>query len=234
LSVVKNAAPERAAHPGRHRLGLRRQRLSHEERITTRPVIQLIKVDRRPVRQPQHRRPRQYGQLQARDRAADRQLAEHDPQRMRVIELIIAIAAEQQRLNSLHATRNEPDNVERRLVGPVQILEDQHRRRRRPKLTQQRDRNIMSAGAALDSGPQLPLGHPSHVEQRSKRPRREQRLTRRPQQSYRTTQLVAEPAKQRRLTDPRLSAHQHHAPPRSLADDSKLSREHRELPRAFQ
>jgi predicted N-acetyltransferase YhbS len=53
-----------------------------------------------------------------------RQLAEHDPQR---VVGHVAECGDRQRRHAVHAAPAQPQHVERALVGPVHVLEHEHR-----------------------------------------------------------------------------------------------------------
>ena len=59
---------------------------------------------------------------------------------MRAIELVVAVAGEHERGNGLDLAREQPQHVERRLVGPVEVLEHEDRRAAPAQLADQRRR----------------------------------------------------------------------------------------------
>lgn len=68
-------------------------------------------------------------QLHALDPSRPRELTEYDTQGMKRVELVITISSENQGAHPNDAAAEKPEDIERRLVSPVQILEHQHCRR---------------------------------------------------------------------------------------------------------
>ena len=101
----------------------------------------------------------------------------------------------------------EPHHVQRRLVGPLQVLEDDDAGGRL-EFAQQRVGHVVRLRAALDALRQLSVDDARDVEQRPERARCEQRIAARPQDAGRGTEAVAEAAQQRGLADPRLAMDQ--------------------------
>ena len=68
-------------------------------------------------------------QRRRRDAVGDpaRQRAEHHAQRVRAVEFVVAVGGDHERRQRLDPARQQPDDVERRLVGPVQVLEHDDR-----------------------------------------------------------------------------------------------------------
>jgi hypothetical protein len=59
--------------------------------------------------------------------AARGQLAEHDPHRVGGVQLVVAVGGDNQRRQRVGAPGDELQDVERGLVGPVEVLEDEDR-----------------------------------------------------------------------------------------------------------
>ena len=70
-------------------------------------------------------------------------LAKHDPQPVRAVELIVSVAGEHQRGSRRDAGADQRQYVDRGLVGPVQILQHQHRRSPAAKLAKQCRRDLV-------------------------------------------------------------------------------------------
>ena len=66
------------------------------------------------------------------------QLSEHDAQRVAQVELVVAVGAEHERRRRVGLPGQQPHDVEGGLVGPVQVLDDEDRRRAARELAQQR------------------------------------------------------------------------------------------------
>ncbi len=50
---------------------------------------------------------------------------EHDTQQLRAVELVVAVGDEHQGTEPLDTAADQPQDIERRLIGPVDILEHQ-------------------------------------------------------------------------------------------------------------
>jgi hypothetical protein len=77
---------------------------------------------------------RESRKLDARDRLARRQLPDHDPKRVRAVELVISVGRDHEHRNGLHSAAQQPQHVERRLVAPVHVLEHENGRRLRRQI----------------------------------------------------------------------------------------------------
>ena len=105
------------------------------------------------------------------------QIAEHDAQRVLALQLVVAVGRDHQRRHSRRPPAEQVHDVERRLVGPVEILQDDDRRA--AKRATQRPEHLAGGCAALGHLRQLAADLGGDVEQRPERSRREQRLARR-------------------------------------------------------
>ena len=124
------------------------------------------------------------------DRA--RQIADHEAARMTRADFVGAIGHHQHRARALHAPAEELEQVERRLVGPVAVLEHDQRRRPVLELVERRAEDRVAAGLGVDGGEQLALGLARDVVQRRERPRREQGIAGAPQHARRDALLAGE------------------------------------------
>jgi hypothetical protein len=179
-----------------------------------------------------HVRPRQRGDRFGRQRGGReavrdpaRQRAEHQPQRVRAVELIVAVGGDHKRRQRLDPARQQPHDVERRLVGPVQILE--HDDRGSAQLGRQRGREVTRRRAVRDQLGELA----AHVDERAERPRRVERVARAPQHPR---AVLAERAHARGLADPGLARHEHEAPAAARLDVSVAGRQQVEFRRTLQ
>ena len=68
---------------------------------------------------------------------------------MGTVDLLVAIGDDEQHRQRLHAPADEPHDVERRLVGPVQILQAQDGRTRGLQLGHKSGGDIVGPGAAI-------------------------------------------------------------------------------------
>jgi hypothetical protein len=154
------------------------------------------------------RRERHPGERQPR-----RHLAEHDPDRMARVERVVAVAQDDQHTIRRDPARQQPEHVERRLVGPVHVLHDQHGRLVPAQLLDQRRRHLVRDRLTQQPLRELGAYVGGEVVNRPQRPRREKRIARPAQHPRRAGPLRAEPPDQRRLAAPRLRRNQRHPPP---------------------
>ena len=147
----------------------RGERLGHEERVAGRPAMQLGGVDA--VRRGELRDglDRQRREPQPVGRVAARELAERDPQRVGAVELVVAVAGDEQRRDGRDATAEQAEHVERRLVGPVHVLEHDDRRLPLGELAQERRGDRVGRSAVGDGFRELAAGDRGDVGQRSER-----------------------------------------------------------------
>lgn len=69
-------------------------------------------------------------------RSRTRDLADDDSERMHAIELAVAIGTDHERGNRLHPASDQPQDVERRFVRPVQVFENEDGGRVAPELSE--------------------------------------------------------------------------------------------------
>ena len=231
------AGPGRAGAPrGRARRRARwtacaaatRQHLGHEERVAAGARMQPGAVDAVRRGQPRHGRRRQRPD---RDPVRRTKVAEHDAQRVIALQLVVAIGRDHQRRHRRHAAAEQLHQIERRLVGPVQIL--QHDDRRTAQRTPQRHEHLTGGCPTLGQLGQLAADLGRDVEQRPERPRREQRLTAPGEHRHRRVPL-AEGAHQRGLPGARLPGQQHQLPSTTGPHLRQPRVEHRQLVLALQ
>jgi hypothetical protein len=185
----------------------RRQHFRHEERIPAGQPVELACID--------FRRAGEIGDGLRRERwdrepvglRKGRQLAEEDAERMNPIELVVPVGREHEQRRLPQLAREQPQHVERRLVRPVDVLDDDDRRRARSR--QPEERGDHRGRALIDGGLELAAGLLGDIEERPQRPRREQRVTTTPQHARRTPRLRAECTNRRRLAHPGLPGDEH-------------------------
>ena len=185
----------------------RRQHFRHEERISAGQPVELACID--------FRRAGELGDSLRRERwdreplglRKGRQLAKEDAERMNPIELVVPVGREHEQRRLPQLAREQPQHVERRLVRPVHVLDNDDRRRARPR--QPEERGDHRGRALIDRGLELAAGLLGDIEERPQRPRREQRVTAAPQHARRTARLRAECTNSRRLAHPGLPGDEH-------------------------
>ena len=142
---------------------------------------------------------------------------------------VVAIGHHEQGRQLLDAPAEELHEVERRLVGPVQVLHDHHGRAGLvPERVEDRGEDGRARDLGVEQGAQRSRQRLGDVPQRSQRPRGEQGIARAPQHAGRVTVELGEALHERGLADARLAADQHHAPvpPAHLAESGAEGREH--------
>ena len=170
-----------------------RQRLGHEERIACGLAIELLGVDAVRRSQFRHGCLRKWLELQPHDRAGGAELTEHDAQLVRE-QLIVSVGDDDERRNGLQTAPDEPKDVERGLVRPVDVLEDDDRRRQVRQLARQAECDLVRFGSARNELGELPACGLSDVGERPERARGEERVARAPQDSGVAARLLAKAA----------------------------------------
>ena len=152
-SASRQAGPRRP-HAGEHRLddrggddvGRGGQHLGDEERVAAGDAVHGAGVGAGARGQAPHRRARQRRQRQPAHRAPG-QGAQQALQRMRRAELVVAEGQDEHRGHRLDPPRQVAEHVERRVVGPVDVLDDERRRRRGRELGQDRGVDVVDRPA---------------------------------------------------------------------------------------
>jgi hypothetical protein len=190
----------------------RREHLGDVERVAAGLAVKLARIDL--VRRGQladgllgERRDRE-----PRHRARRGQLPEHERERVGAVELVVAIAGEDERGHALDLAREQAQHVEGRLVGPMEVLEHEDGRAPAGQLADERTGDLVRPGLARDELLEVAAGHLGDVEQRTERPRGEQAVAGTPEDARRIVALIAERAQQDRLAGARLAAHEDHRP----------------------
>jgi hypothetical protein len=137
------------------------------------------------------------------------QIPEHEAQRVVALQRVVAVGRDHQRRHPLHPPAEQLHDVERRLVGPVEVFQDDDGRL--PDRAAQRPEDLAGGCAALGHLRQLSAHLVGDVDQRPERSRREERLAR-PGQHPDGLLALAERTHDRRLADPRLAAEHDHLP----------------------
>ena len=154
---------------------------------------------------------------------------------MRPIERVVAVGRDHQRRNGRDPACEQPQHVQRGLVGPVDILEHEDGRLSRGELPADRRGDLMRPHlAATDQRFELPADDLGDLEQRSQRARREERVARAPEDAGGLLLVLTEPADERRLADARLARDEDDATARACTGRRQDVRERRQLGRALQ
>ena len=210
------------------------QHLREEERVARRPAVELVGVDPVWLGELRHRLGRQPRDLAAIDPPRRGQLPQDDPQPRAEVEVVVAIRGDDQGGRRLDLPREQPQDVEGGLVGPVQVLEHQHGRCSARELAQQCRRHLVRSRAARGDLGEVATCVFGHVEQRTQGARREQRVARAPQDPRRSPVLVGEPPGERRLARAGLAGDEHEPPLRGGAHGVERRFERGELTRSLQ
>ena len=133
------------------------------------------------------------------------ELADGEAHRVRRFELALAIRDHDECTNRLGPPRDQANDVERRLVGPVHVLDHRDRRLHGAHFLDQRQEDGMRLLALGHGSRECTLQGRRHVDQRTERPRRREGVARPPQHPRRRAPRLAEPADQRALADARLA-----------------------------
>ena len=128
---------------------------------------------------------------------------------MRSVELLVAIAGEDQRVNALEPAAEQLQDVERGLVRPMHVLKDENRRTPPVELADESAGDLVGRRFAVNELRELTPGLVGDVEERPQRCRGQQRLAGAPEDARRPPPLVAELSQQGRLSDPRLTTDEH-------------------------
>jgi hypothetical protein len=145
---------------------------------------------------PRHRRRRERLDLESLDRLRCRELPEHEPKGVGAVELVVPVAGENECVSSLDPASEQLQDVERGLVRPVQILDHEDGRRVRSKLVYERGGDVVWSGPSLDEALEVSARATGAIQQRPKRPRREESVAGALQDSRRSGALLAKTSRE--------------------------------------
>ena len=120
----RDARQDRFAHRRRQRLGVAGQQLGDEERVALRHLVEAARAAAGTPRHLGDAGARQRRQRHA-DAAARRQPREHAQQRVIAAERVVAIAQDEQRARAFDAPAQVAQQIERRAIGPLRIVDHQ-------------------------------------------------------------------------------------------------------------
>jgi hypothetical protein len=194
----------------RHRLVRRGERLGDEERVSRGGPVQPAGVDRGPGGQLRHGVAGQPVQWQPLDGAAA-EAAEHALQRVLAPDLVRAIGEQQQRGQVADPAADVAQQVERRAVRPVHVLDRQDGRPARVgQLLEDRREDLAGIIGSQRGGERAP-GVAHRVAQGPQCARRQQ-VVARPGEHPAGPERPGEGTDQAGLPDPRLARDEHHRP----------------------
>ena len=207
---ARGARQDRVAHRRRHRVAGRRQQLGHEERVAAGQRVDGVGVVT--GCELAHGLDRQRRDRDALDRRRRRQVAEQAAQRMVADRLVVAVGDEHERRRRAHPAADHAQHVERRLVGPVHVLEHEHGRE--TQLVEQRARDAPRVAPRVDVRGQRAADLVGDVGERSERSGRRQVLA--GAEPHGHVEPGGERADQRGLPHAGLAAHQQQLPALAL------------------
>ena len=111
-------------------VGVAGKHFGHEERVPGCHAIEIAGIGAVRLGELRNSSVRERLEAQAPDGGDSRKTSEDDAERVRGIELVVAIGRDHERGGVLDSSSDEPKDVERRLVGPVHVLEDEDGRSR--------------------------------------------------------------------------------------------------------
>ncbi len=186
------------------------QDLGDKERVAARAHMQDGAIDLVRIGQHAHRAHRKRGQRETADTGTP-QLAEHRADWIARSQAIVSIGCDHERGDPAHAGAEQREHVERGLVRPVQILDDDNRRPVRLELAHQRRQTTRGLLTAFDRLRQRTVGHGGHIRERRKRSRGPQGVTPPPENTRRHARMT-ETVDERSLADTALTANENQAP----------------------
>ena len=202
-----------ASHAGEHRVAHRggdlilagRQHLRDEEGIASRRPEELLRIEAMRLGERGDAHGGKRRDTHTADGLYPGELSEHEPERVLAIELVVAVAREDECARGVEAPCEEPHDVERGLVGPVQIFEDHDGRGSARELVDQRRGDVVGTSGGVDDLLELALRLFRDILQRAERARCEQGVAGAPQHSRGVSPLAAEVAQERGLARPGLA-----------------------------
>ena len=191
---------------GRDLAGRRGERLGDEERVAARQRVNGGRVAARAARQRLHRIARQRRELDPVHRTAGER-TEQPVQGMARIELV-AGRQDEDRADGLDPARRVAEHVERGVVGPVDVLDDEDGRTLLGELLQQRGEDAIDRTLVGQRGRQRAAAPDRRVVQRPQRARRDEVVARRHEDPRLAAQALDQRAHEARLADARLAGDQ--------------------------
>ena len=180
-----------------------REDLGDEERVAGGLSVELVRVEAGRLGEPGDGLERERRHDEPLDGASGGEVADEEAKRMRPGQLVVAVRAEDEQPRSVRAARQQPHRVERRLVGPVQVLEHDDGRLARAGRVEQRSGDLMRGRASVDRLGERTAELVRDVDERAERPRGGERVAGAPRHSRHTVDLGAEGPRERRLADAR-------------------------------
>ena len=197
----------RVTHRGRNPVFLSSEDFGDEERITDGLPIELAGIDVMRRGELGDSRARQRLDFEADDRLGRGQLAQHDLQRMRAIELVVAVTREDKGRRGLDAPRKQTNDIER-LVPPVQVPNCKESSPPGSRAPQRRRGYVVWARTGFDQALELATCRLGDFEERPEGARCEESVARAPEHA-RPVAAVAERSYERGSSPRRLARDEH-------------------------
>ena len=189
-----------------------RDRLGDEERVATGRPVELIGVEPARTRKRRHGCLRQRLEPESLHRFDRGQLAQHDAERLVASELRVAIADENERANRADAACEQPEDIQRRGVRPVRILDNEDGRLARRQLARECGYHLMRPRIRRHEVEELSTCFLCNGEKGRKRTWREERVALAPKQPCAPAVALAEAAQQHGLASSGITADERHSP----------------------
>ena len=201
-----DARGHRVAHAAGHLAARRGQRLRDEERIAAGEGAQARAVAARSAGEERDRALGQRRGLDAR-KALARERGEEAAELRPLGQPVRATGHDEAAARPHQPAREERQQVEGGVVGPVQVLHHEHRGRAGAHLVEERPEHLLARRGALQRRAHRAVDLARHVPQRAHRPRRHERIADAPQHPV-APALRARGGHQRGLADARLARHE--------------------------
>ena len=105
----------------------RGQQFIHKERISERPLVEAVRVRRAAAGQLYHRCVAKWSDRHSFQRGYIRQITQNDFERSDLAEVVTSIGGDREDAHLMDSAGKETDEVERGIIRPVDILNDQNR-----------------------------------------------------------------------------------------------------------
>jgi len=195
---------QRVTDAHRHAAVLRGgQRLGDEERVAARQGVQVGRITAGAPAEQRDGVRRQRRELDA-SHAVAGQRAEHATHLGPLAQRVGPARHHQASARTREPARQQRHEVERRVVGPVQIVDHEDRRLARPQRVERGREDLLPRRSPLHQLQQRAADGPGHVPERTHRTGRDERVAGAPQHAPRSA-AGAHRGHERRLADPRLA-----------------------------
>jgi hypothetical protein len=186
-----------------------RDHLGDEERIATGSAVELGSVELGPGGQLPDGLGGQRVERHAPDGRRRRKVADDHAQRVEAADLVVPVGPDDHRPGGLHAATDEPNSIERGLVGPVQVVEDEGEPRSLPQGAEQRLEDRVPRGAVPEQAVERRVEVLRDVGERAEWARRREWIARPDKDGRVPRERLAEGAHEGGLADAGLALQEH-------------------------